>query len=333
MRAFWFSGLMALALGFTAIVPGALATEVQTDDLGTLIEWREVPSAHVSPRQVSIWLPPGYDQGTQRYRVVYMQDGQNLFSEHASYGGVEWRVDETLTRLIAEGAIRPAIVVGIWNGGALRSREYVPSKVIDGLSEPFRSEAIAAHGGPPLSDAYLRFVVEELKPAIDAHFRTDPAREATSIMGSSFGGVLSLYALSEHKDVFSAAVAFSTHWPSVPSAQTITNIEAFGAGMIESYARYFASQGPDPMTQRLWTDHGTTELDALYAPFHNALVPVFTASGFVEGKTMIARSYAGTGHNERYWQARFEEAALFLLGGEPGPDYQTDAPELSEREP
>jgi predicted alpha/beta superfamily hydrolase len=106
-----------------------------------------------------------------------MHDGQNLFDAPLSYAG-EWQVDETMERLSAEGI--EAIVVGIPNAGERRMIEY----------NPFDHRRFGAGHG----DAYLRFLVETVKPIVDRDFRTLPQREATGVIGSSMGGLISLYA-------------------------------------------------------------------------------------------------------------------------------------------
>ena len=83
---------------------------------GTVIRYPSLHSTHVAPRNVDVWLPPSYAKDpAQRYPVLYMHDGQNLFDPATSYGNVDWAVDEAMTDLIGKGAVREAIVVGIWN--------------------------------------------------------------------------------------------------------------------------------------------------------------------------------------------------------------------------
>ena len=120
-----------------------------------------------------------------------MHDGQNLFDEATSYNG-EWQVDETMEALSQAGY--PAIVVGIPNLGARRIEEYNP------FPDP-------QHGGQ--GQAYVAFIVETLKPLIDQQFRTLPDRLHTGIMGSSMGGLISLYAFFQHREVFGFAGVMS----------------------------------------------------------------------------------------------------------------------------
>src|SRR5258708_2734333 len=142
-------------------------------------------------RDVLVYLPPGHAAGHQRFPVLYMHDGQNLFDRGMAFGGNEWQVDETLEALSAEGL--GAIVVGLPNAGEARVPEYSP---FPGF-------------GPARGDAYLAFIIETVKPLIDAAFRTLPKREHTGILGSSMGGLISLYAFFRHPQVFGLAGGMS----------------------------------------------------------------------------------------------------------------------------
>ncbi len=149
------------------------------------------PSEHLElPRDLIVYLPPNYDQPDQaeaRYPVLYLNDGQNLFNEATSFAGVEWRVDEALEQLIANGEIEPMIVVGIANTEN-RSAEYTPGQSLDD---------------------YTTAVVEEIKPMIDKRYRTQPGREHTGIGGSSLGGLAALAIAQAHPDTFGQVVTLS----------------------------------------------------------------------------------------------------------------------------
>jgi len=131
-------------------------------------------------RRVSVYLPPGYDDSAARYPALYLQDGQNLFDPGRAFvPGQDWGLDETAEALIAGGEIAPVILVGIDHGGADRIDEYTPSR------DPRRRVG----GRLP---AYRRMLVDELKPWIDARYRTRPEAAATGIGGSSLGGLAAL---------------------------------------------------------------------------------------------------------------------------------------------
>lgn len=254
-------------------------------------------SKYVGPRNVDVWLPPGYfDDPTARYPVVYMHDGQNLFDPATAYGSVEWQIDETMGRLLASREIRPAIVVGVWNTSR-RWAEYMPKKAYDMATEAQRNEANMRFAGVPVSDGYLRFLVEELKPAIDRAYRTRTDRADTAVMGSSMGGLISLYAICEYPNVFGAAGCVSTHWPA-------------GDGVVVEYLRKTA---PDPATHRIWFDYGTETLDALYEPYQERADQVMRSAGFVDGRNWTTRKYPGEEHSERSWSKRADVVLKFLL--------------------
>jgi predicted alpha/beta superfamily hydrolase len=143
-------------------------------------------------RHVDVYLPPSYSSGRGRFPVVYMQDGQNLSDPETAFAGT-WELDATLDRLAARG-IEP-IVVGVHNAGDARLAEYSPF--------PDRK-----HGGGD-ADAYLAFLVERLKPRIDRLFRTRTDRDATGILGSSMGGLVSLYGFFRYPSVFARAGVMS----------------------------------------------------------------------------------------------------------------------------
>ncbi|MEM9303056.1 MAG: alpha/beta hydrolase-fold protein [Pseudomonadota bacterium] len=144
-------------------------------------------------RTIRIYLPPGYDTSDRRYPVLYMHDGQNLFDDATAYAG-EWGVDEILDELARTDGLE-LIVVGVDNGGEHRMLELNP------WDHP--------EFGPGEGDAYLAFVTDVVKPWVDARFRTQPAADATGIMGSSMGGLISHYAAFQHADRFTRIGVFS----------------------------------------------------------------------------------------------------------------------------
>ena len=241
-------------------------------------------------RTLLIYLPPGYDEEPERsYPVLYMHDGQNLFDAGTSFIGVEWGVDETLERMIPEGQVEPLIVVGISNNDD-RAFEYTP--FID-----------SSRGGGG-AEHYAGFIVNEVKPFIDETYRTKPGREHTGIMGSSLGGIASLYIAWAHPEVFSRVGAMSTaYWWA--GEKTL--------GMLE--------ETDPPPGVRLWLDMGTAEdrtdsngddvpdIIELHRRARNILMEkgleIPTSLRYIEDK--------GAAHNEHAWAARFPRAVEYLF--------------------
>jgi predicted alpha/beta superfamily hydrolase len=243
-------------------------------------------------RTLLVYLPPGYDETDERYPVLYMHDGQNLFDAGTSFIGVEWNVDETLERMIPDGEVAPVIVVGIYNTPD-REFEYTPTQ----------DRGRGKGGG---ADRYARFIVDEVKPFIDETYRTLPDREHTGIMGSSLGGIASLYIAWTHPEVFSKVGAMSTaYWWS--NAQILSVLEDLDP----------------PEGVRVWLDMGTAEdstdrngdgvsdLIELHRRARNILMD----KGLTIPRRLRYIEDEGAVHNERAWASRFPAAVAFLFPG------------------
>lgn len=148
-------------------------------------------------RRIWVYTPTDYESGNKSYPVLYMHDGQNVFDASTAFAG-EWQVDESLKELEEQG-LPTAIVVAIDNGRTRRIDEYSPF--------------VNSQYGGGEGDAYLDFIIEELKPRIDSSFRTLTGPENTAIMGSSMGGFISHYAHFRNPEVFGKAGIFSpAYW-------------------------------------------------------------------------------------------------------------------------
>ena len=302
---------LALHQGLPAV---SAATADAAEEAGRFEVYDSFPSRHLSSRRV-VWLPPDYEAGGERHAVLYMHDGQNLFDPATAMAGQPWGVDAHLLALRRAGAIRPTLVVGIWNTPQ-RWREYVPAAALTALPAELRgrlSRAGASEGlAEPLSEAYLRFIVMELKPAIDARFRTRRGPADTSLMGSSMGGLISLYGLARYPAVFGAAACLSTHWPLATDptllAQTSQVDEAAAA-----YRDWLRQHLPPAGAHRLYFDHGDQQLDAHYARYQEQMSPLLAAKGYREGRDLQVRAFPGATHNEQAWRARLGIPLDFLL--------------------
>jgi enterochelin esterase-like enzyme len=284
---------------------------------GRFVTFDAFASRHVSARRVVVWLPDGYDSSNERYAVLYMHDGQNLYDPATSMGGQPWAVDRHLARLASRGGARATIVVGIWNS-ATRSQDYAPAAPLATVGTAARG--IATPGGrPAFSDGYVAFLTDELKPFVDATFRTRPGRDDTVVMGSSMGGLISLYALALRPDVFGGAGCLSTHWPittdgptldrALSTRRTDPRIDALASAYIEWLRAHLPSAG----VHRLYFDHGTEHLDALYAPYQARVDELLRDRGYRDGVDAMSRVFPGATHDEAAWRARLDLPLEFLL--------------------
>jgi predicted alpha/beta superfamily hydrolase len=229
-------------------------------------------------RQVVVALPPEAVRAGKRFPVVYMHDGQNLFDPATSYAG-DWGVGGTLEHHARRG--RYAIVVAVYNGRERRQFEYSPFDDV-------------VHGGGG-GDRYLRMLIDELKPRIDAEFPTLPGREFTAIAGSSLGGLLSLCALFSRPETFGAAGVLS---PSLWVA---------GNAVLE-YIRHAPAVGG-----RIYLDIGTEEGPNQLANARK-LRDLLVSRGYRLDDTLRYLEDEGADHNESWWGPRLKAALPFLLG-------------------
>lgn len=300
--AWCFAGLLLVApatRGATNEPPTALHPRVT----GAVEHLAPMDSQFVDRRNVDVWLPPSYFSAAakaRRYPVIYSQDGQNIFDPATSFIGVDWGIDETMTRLVAGKQIPEAIVVAVWNTPK-RFSEYMPQKPFERVKEADLPDMFKSARRQPLGDAYLRYLVRELKPAIDARYRTLPGRESTSILGSSMGGLIALYAVCEYPEVFGGAACLSTAW-------TV-------AGGIN--ARDLQAALPDPGTHRIYFDYGNETKEEGYEALQQQVDSQLKAAGYQAGKNWVTRKFPGEEHSERAWRKRVHLPLQFLLQPDP----------------
>lgn len=276
------------------------------------VTWNDYPSRHVVPRQVVVWLPPGYDRSDARCQVLYMHDGHNLFDPALAMAHQPWAVDRHLAALIERGEVPPTIIVGI-DHPPKRWQEYVPAAAVEALPAELQ-QVITPDGDPkPNSDRYLRFLVEELKPRIDREFRTLPDRAHTTVMGSSMGGLVSLYALCRHPDVFGGAGCLSTHWVMTTNFELLKHQDPRVPRFFEAYRQWLQTHLPPADGHRLYFDHGSVNLDALYGPYQQQIDALMAAEGYRQGIDWITHIEPGADHNEPAWRARLDLPLRFLL--------------------
>ncbi len=227
-------------------------------------------------RRIWMYFPPDYETSGINYPVLYMHDGQNLFDNLTSYAG-EWKVDETLNALAAQGK-RVPIVVGIDNGPE-RIAEYTPW-------------ANLQYGGGD-GDKYMQFIIETLKPYIDQHYHTLPNRENTGIMGSSLGGLISHYGALKYQSTFSKAGLFS------PSYWFSENVWSFSHDM--------GKQQDMKFFQLCGSAESTTMVGEMQR-MNDSLVKI----GFAQDK-IFNKVVPDGQHNEKLWRDAFGEAYLWLF--------------------
>ena len=297
------------ALLLALLVAAPAAAEPARDD-GRFVEIPAAPSSQpgIAPPHVVVWLPPGYDVARRRYGVVYMHDGQNVFFPARSAFNKVWAADKAALRLIAARKVPPFIIVAVDHPGAARYRQLFPQVIYQTAPPAVRAVFDANAKGPITGDAYLAFLVHDLKPLIDRRYRTRPDAAHTAIIGSSMGGLISCYAFVQYPGVFGRAACVSTHWL-LASPQELPA----GADVLGLWKAYFTAHLGAPTGRKLWMDHGTATLDAQYGPWQDAIDADLTALGWRKDRDFASRTYAGATHEENAWAARLDDILGWLL--------------------
>lgn len=234
-------------------------------------------------RDLIVYLPPDYeDQPGRHFPVLYLQDGQNLFDGDTSYvRGQDWRVGQTADERIKSGKIEPLLIVGIYNTGKSRVREYTPWRVPK-----------LGGGG---AERYGKFLLEEAMPFIQSVYRVERGPESTGIGGSSLGGLLSLYLGLKMPDVFGKIAALS---PSV----------WWDRGGIHR----FAANKKFALRSKIWLDIGTREgprIPGEVEKFRDLLL----AKGWRLEEDLHFERIEGGEHNEAAWARRVAPFLEFLF--------------------
>ena len=271
---------------------------------GQITHIDDFASQYDAPRSIRIWTPDNYPAHAP-YRVIYMHDGQMLFDARKTWNGQEWRADETAQKLHDAGDLPGFIIVGIdARANAARYGEYFPQDAAALLEAPYGAAALRANH-------YLRFVVEELTPYIEANYAVRKDKAGRFMVGSSMGGLISLYALARYPDIFGGVAAMSTHWPGGP----VTNwqkLDAGGKATAKALQDYFIANLPAPGQHRLYFDYGSATLDRLYPPLQRAFDRRLVVAGF-KTDDFTSRFFEGAAHDETAWAARLGGVLRYLL--------------------
>ena len=239
---------------------------------GSLHFHRAFEAEGILPRDVLVWTPAGYEIETgRRYPVVYMHDAQMLFDALTTWNGQEWAVDESVEHLVRDGAIDPVIIVGLANTRT-RTEDYSPT---------------------PRGEAYMKFLVDSVKPMVDETYRTKPGRAHTLTGGSSMGGLISCMLGWRYPEVFGAVMCFSP---------------AFRVEDNPDWSLFFTDSGEPKRDTFFWIYNGGLELEQKLQPGIDHMLAWWESQGYRPGEDFVFVHDPEAGHNEEAWAKQFPEA-------------------------
>jgi enterochelin esterase-like enzyme len=249
-----------------------------------LIKHEQFASRYLrNQRDLIVYLPPGYDEQPQRrFSVLYLHDGQNLFDGATSFiPGMDWHVGQTADQWISEGRVEPLIIVGIYNAGKQRLREYTPTR--------------APRLGGGSANRYAKFLLEEVRPFVHSRYRAREEAENTGIGGSSLGGLVSLYVGLRQPQIFGKIAALS---PSV--------------WWNERVILRFADAAPVQPLPRIWLDIGTREGPRIVEDVER-FRDILIRKGWQPERNLHYERVEGAEHNEAAWAQRVGPFLQFLF--------------------
>lgn len=287
------------------MVNGYAQSTAPTVTSGHVDRYEAFASQFVPARNIDVWLPDDYTP-TKKYAVLYMHDGQMLFDPSGTWNHLAWNVDSIMGALIANKEIQSCIVVGIWNIPERRRREYFPADAVKYIDPVIVDSVRQAEwqGAEGAANQYLSFIVRELKPFIDNTYSTYTDRKHTFIGGSSFGGLISMYAICNYPAIFGGAICMSVHWPGSLAIKQ----EAIPLGILKYYKKHL----PNPKYHKIYFDMGTETLDAQYSTYHWEMNAIMRKKGYNKNAFM-QKVFKGDEHTETAWSRRFNIPVTYML--------------------
>lgn len=237
-------------------------------------------------RSLYIYLPPSYKTDPDRhFPVLYMHDGQNIFSGDESYSGMGWEIHQTADELIECGAMEEIVIIGIANAGEQRLNEYAHSDYKT-MGKSIRSKG----------ERYERFLLEDVMPFVEANYRVLTEPENTGLMGSSMGGLVTFMIGTRHPERFGKLGVLSPSFWWNPAAMS----------------SYLDQLDSDHLPKRMWMDMGDSE-GHLKEGFDTVLGRLIEM-GIAMRTEMAVWVVPGGIHSEYDWQMRAHCPLLYLFG-------------------
>lgn len=254
----------------------------------------KVTRAEFSGRIVDFWAPQGGSD-----HVLIAHDGQNIFDRKTATFLYTWKLTQTSIRIAKEAKKNPPLIIGVFHSSNKsdphgRGKDLCPEDAFrDGIepaSKPdFNVDELRGN-------KYLSQIFDDIAPRIAQFTNSNYRPEKTAMIGSSMGGLATLYAAIKHSDRFHTALALSPHWVLA------------GNPLVD----WMVPKLPKLERFKLWMSRGTKGLDATYAELQNYANTLMIDR---EGKStnFTSKVFNGLSHNERSWSRIVGEPLKFWL--------------------
>ena len=255
-------------------------------------------------RRVDYWAPSGGSD-----RVILAHDGQNIFDKRTATHGQTWELAQHSIALSHEFGLTPPAVIGVFHSASAadpfgRAKDLAPQYPFQNGVTPVLGRSGFWHREQPSfpldeirTDAYLALIVDEIIPTIEGETGSEFEPAKSAMLGSSMGGLATLYAMSHYTSHFHTALAFSTHWPVGEQP------------LVEALMRPLTPES----LPKLWMSRGTKGHDRNYGAFQELADQIALENGYHLGSSLQAKVYKRTGHNEKSWRSYLPQALRFWL--------------------
>jgi len=253
----------------------------------------EVKRVRISERTVDYWAPP---EGSDSLLIAH--DGQNIFDWRTASNIKTWRLAQTASRVADELNQRPPLVIAVFHGKSKRdphgrARDLCPEDAFRDGIVPSQSPAISV--SQLRGNSYTASIFDEILPTIWEETKLQIAPERSAMIGSSMGGLATLYSLINYSPRFHTALSLSTHW------------SLAGEPLVD----WLLSRLPRPKDHRIWMSRGERGCDAEYPPLQERANQKLIAAGWKDN--FESKVFIGAGHNESAWAKQVSEALGYWL--------------------
>lgn len=248
-------------------------------------------------RTVDFWSP-----GVPTAHLLIAHDGQNVFKPRSATGRRSWKMIQSAIKVSDKLGIAPPAIIAVFHS---RSPENPWGRILDlAPQDPYQNGVTAAgEANTEISlkdlqgNSYLEEITEVITPKICEETGLDPLHLNKAVIGSSMGGLASLYALSKRPDFFTTSLALSPHW--------LAGEGPLVDALLDSL--------PAPGRHKIWMSHGTGGYDAKYGPFQKHADQRMRDAGWQDEEDFVTRVYTRSGHNERSWAKYLSDPLQFWL--------------------
>ena len=260
----------------------------------------EVSRFDFAGRIVEMWAPQ-----EQSSHLLIAHDGQNVFDGKSStHRGKTWEMAQHAFKVSYENAAVPPVIIAVWHSSTKddpmgRAKDLSPQRFFQedvpvNLPNISKSDLAQLRG-----DQYLESIFQGYVPQLLEMLDIEISPDNTALIGSSMGGLSTLYAAHKHPDKFKTVLALSPHW-------------IIGG---DELVRRTVAELPAPKSHKVWMSRGTKALDAQYEPFQDLADELMLQKGYRKDFDFISKVYKKTGHNEASWASYLDQPLRFWLKG------------------